>query len=87
MVWRVFPRERDGGKVTLMPSFGSRIDEPLHELIADILNGLCPDSPIESGKELEVGLHTIASHTGWRRFKAALQCALDTNVDQPEVDV
>jgi hypothetical protein len=86
-VWRVFPRKDDGAKVTLMPSSGSEIDESLHKLIADILDGLRPDTPIESGKELEVGLQTIASHTGWRRFKAALQCTLDARVDEPEVDV
>jgi len=78
MVWRVFPREKDGAKVVLLPSSGRKIDQSLRELLADILNGLRRDRPIEEeGEEFEVGLHTVASEHGWRRFKAGLQCALE----------
>jgi hypothetical protein len=80
MVWRVFPRKEDGAKVALMPGSGRKIDDSLHELIADILNGLRLNEPIRPRQALEVGLDAISSDVQWRRFKAALQCAYDATV-------
>jgi len=79
MVWRVFPRKDDGGKVTLMPGSGRDIADAVHRETVNVLNTLRPDDPIKPGSALEVDLHAIAPDAQWHMFEPALQLALDTS--------
>lgn len=76
LVWRVFPRRSDGGKVTLLPGSNRAIDPDARDSIAEILAALQPGATFEAGKQLEIALDRIASDTQWQKFEQALEIAL-----------
>jgi len=79
-VWRFYPRQDDGGKVTLLPTRASALrDDEWHRMVNAIRNA-APSLAFAREDSLDVGLPLLASDSAWQRFRPALEAAMNSSI-------
>jgi hypothetical protein len=76
-VWRVYPRQADGGKVTLLSRAEHLLRRDERAEIIAVLEQLQTPKTIGAGQRLDIGLARLAADTRWDRFSALLPKALE----------
>jgi len=76
-VWRVYPRQADGGKVTILSKAEHYLKPDERLRIVNVLEQLQPPTKIGDGQRLEIGLARIAPDVQWARFSSLLSAAVE----------
>ncbi|MBK6456504.1 MAG: hypothetical protein IPF87_10560 [Gemmatimonadetes bacterium] len=75
-VWRIYPRQPEGGKVTLLSKAEHLLTSAERESVVGVLEALEPSRTIEPGQRLEIGLARLGGEQAWARFASLLPLAL-----------
>ena len=72
LIWRVYPRQKDGAKITILPGNQKSLPRATREAIIAVLKVLDHGLEIGPNQELGIGIHRIASAKSWDHFVSAL---------------
>lgn len=73
LLWGIYPRQGDGGKVTLFPGSAARLAPDTHRALANQLEQLQPGLRLGPNQNLCMSLQRLSHPRVWTQYRAVLE--------------